>query len=217
MPGVHAHLSLVLLLSVAARGMCLPMEQARQHVGEVKCVAGKVIRVKQGERGVHFLDFCDDYRLCPFTVVVFPGDLKSVGDIRQLEGRLIEIHGPVQEYDGRAEIILREFRQLSGAGAKIPPLPKTYDVENKGRYRAGTFRHPKSKQRNPRKRQPPNLVTQEPEETQCPGSGLFLQSVKTCLLHHSLPQLAQRIKRPPPHHSTSPQSEASRTYHGIDE
>jgi hypothetical protein len=61
-----------------------------------------------GARGVHFLDFCDDFHLCPFTVVIFPGDLKSVGDVRQLQGRMVEIHGQVKEYDGRAEIVLEE-------------------------------------------------------------------------------------------------------------
>jgi len=72
-----------------------------------------------------------------------PSDLKSVGDVRQLQGRIVEIHGQVKEYDGRAEIILEEYRQLSGSTARIPPLPKNYDVENKGRYSAGTS--PKSR------------------------------------------------------------------------
>ena len=79
--------------------------------------------------------------------MIFPGDLKSVGDVRQLQGKLVEIHGQVKEYDGRAEIILEEYRQLSGAGARIPPLPKNYDVEKKGRYSAGTFSHPKAKRK----------------------------------------------------------------------
>jgi hypothetical protein len=74
---------------------------------------------------IHFLDFYDDFRLCPFTVVIFPGDLKHVGDVRQLQGKVIEIHGPVKEYDGRAEIILQEYRQLGGAGIRVPPLPKS--------------------------------------------------------------------------------------------
>jgi hypothetical protein len=120
-------------------------------------VTGKVVRVKQGARGVHFLDFCDDFRLCPFTVVVFPGDLKNVGDIRQLEGRLIEVHGQVKEYDGRAEIILEEYRRLSGSTARIPPLPKNYDVEKKGRYSAGTFSHPKAAKNLRGRNNPPNF------------------------------------------------------------
>jgi len=151
------------MLTTAAWSDCLPFGEAGKHVGEIKCVTGTVIRVKQGSRGVHFLDFCDDYRLCPFTVVIFPSDLKSVGDVRQLQGRMIEIHGKVKEYDGRAEIVLEEYRQLSGSGARIPPLPKNYDVEKKGRYSAGTFSHPRSK-RKTSKRQPPEIVTQAPED-----------------------------------------------------
>jgi hypothetical protein len=154
------------LLTTFARSDCLPFEEAKRHVGEIKCITGKVVRVKQGSRGVHFLDFCDDYRLCTFTVVIFPSDLKSVGDIRQLQGRMIEIHGKVKEYDGRAEIILEEYRQLSGAGTRIPPLPKNYDVEKKGRYSAGKFSHPKSARKPSRKKQQAGMVTQEPEDTE---------------------------------------------------
>jgi hypothetical protein len=153
------------LLSGMARADCLPFDEARKHVGEVKCITGKVVRVKQGSRGVHFLDFCDDFRLCTFTVVVFPGDLKSVGDVRQLAGRMIEIHGQVKEYDGRAEIILEEYRQLSGASARIPPLPKNYDVEKKGRYSAGTFSHAKAGKTVSKKRQSTKLPIDVPEES----------------------------------------------------
>jgi hypothetical protein len=151
------------LLSSFACADCLPVAEAKKHVGEVKCVTGVVIRVKQGERGVHFLDFCDDFRLCPFTVVIFPRDLKSVGDVRQLQGRMVEIHGQVKEYDGRAEIVLEEYRQLGGAGVRIPPLPKNYDVEKKGRYSAGTFSHPKPA-RKTTKKEAPNIITQAPED-----------------------------------------------------
>jgi hypothetical protein len=70
---------------------------------------------------------------------------------------MIEIHGKVREYDGRAEIILEEYRQLGGAGARIPPLPKNYDVEKKGRYSAGTFSRPKAAKHASKKRQPATL------------------------------------------------------------
>jgi hypothetical protein len=159
-------LGLILLLSSLAHPDCLSFDQAKKHVGEIKCITGKVVRVKQGSGGVHFLDFCDDFRLCPFTVVIFPSDLKSVGDVRQLAGRMIEIHGQVKEYDGRAEIILEEYRQLSGSGAKIPPLPKNYDVEQKGRYSAGTFSHAKPGKKAAKKKQPAKLPTEIPEDSE---------------------------------------------------
>jgi len=119
---------------------CIPFHEAGQHIGETKCVTGKVLRVKLGAKGVHFLDFCEDLMACPFTVVVFASGLKDVGDVRRLEGRSIEIHGAVKLYDGRAEIILNRISQITGGAAMIPPLPKNYDVENRGRYSAGRLR-----------------------------------------------------------------------------
>jgi len=119
---------------------CIPIHEAGQHVGETKCIAGKVLKIKVGAKGVHFLHFCEDQMACPFTVVVFPSGLKDVGDVRRLEGRTIEIHGAVKLYDGRAEIILNRISQITGGAAMIPPLPKNYDVENRGHYSAGHVR-----------------------------------------------------------------------------
>lgn len=116
---------------------CIQVGEAAQHIGETKCVTGKVVRVKVGMKGVHFLDFCEDQLACPFTVVVFSSDLKDVGDVRQLEGRTIEILGAVKAYDGRPEIILSRISQITGGAAMIPPLPKTYDVETPGHFSAG--------------------------------------------------------------------------------
>jgi hypothetical protein len=135
-----AGLALVLSANALAASDCLPIGDAKQHVGENKCITGKVLRVKAGAKGVHFVDFCEDQSSCPFTVVVFPSDLKDVGDVRRLAGHVIEIHGPVKLYDGRAEIILNRVSQLTGGSTLIPPLPKNYDVEKPGYYSAGRIR-----------------------------------------------------------------------------
>lgn len=116
---------------------CLSIQETAQHIGETKCVTGKVLKVKVGNKGVHFLDFCEDAMACPFTVVVFADDLKDVGDVRRLEGRSIVIRGALKKYDGRPEIILRRISQIEGGAAMIPPLPKNYDVERRGRFSAG--------------------------------------------------------------------------------
>jgi hypothetical protein len=123
---------------------CIPIHEAANHVGETKCVTGKVLHVKPANKGVHFINFCEDQMACPFTVVVFSHDLKDVGDVRRLEGRTIEIHGAVKLYDGRPEMILSRISQITGGAALIPPLPKTYDVENRGHYSAGRL-HPTKK------------------------------------------------------------------------
>jgi len=132
----------VLLLAAAPlfASDCIPIYEANHHVGETKCIIGKVLRVKVGHGGIHYLDFCEDQAACPFTVVVFARDLKDVGDVRRLAGRMIEIKGPVKLYDGRPEIILNRISQITGGAAMIPALPKNYDVENRGHYTAGHLR-----------------------------------------------------------------------------
>lgn len=131
--------------SSSAAAACIPYTEAPKKVGETVCITGKVVKVAHSARsGTHFLNFCADYRSCPFTVVIFSRNLPDVGDVRWLEGKVIEIHGKVKDYKGQAEIILADVRQLTGESAKLPPLPKQYDAATKGNYSAGEFR-PESK------------------------------------------------------------------------
>lgn len=90
-------LAVSVVAAVQAAAQCVPFSDAHQHVGKTKCISGTVLQVKEGNQGVTFFDFCEDYRTCPFTVVVFASDLKQVGDVRQLKGRAIEIKGTVQD------------------------------------------------------------------------------------------------------------------------
>jgi hypothetical protein len=137
---------------------CLSIHEAAQHIGETKCVSGKVLKVKVGNKGVHFLDFCEDAMACPFTVVVFADDLKDVGDVRLLSGRDIEIRGALKMYDGRPEIILNRISQIEGGAALIPPLPKNYDVENRGRFSAGRL-YPGKKPKKAKPQKPSATAT----------------------------------------------------------
>jgi DNA/RNA endonuclease YhcR with UshA esterase domain len=113
---------------------CVSFDEASKHVGASQCVRGTVLHVETGTKGVTVLNFCKRPKACPFTVVVFPADLKKMGDVRQLEGQQIEIKGTIQDYDGRAEIILRRSKQLGeGAFLLFPMVPTEYDVERAGR------------------------------------------------------------------------------------
>jgi len=142
---------------------CLSVAEAQKHIGKTNCVKGTVVRVEEGHNGVTFLDFCTDYRSCPFTVVVFRGDLNSVGDVRQLQGRDITIKGRIEEYDDRAEIVLHHPQQLGDSASHLTALPKDYDVERQGHYSAGTLRP--SKARKPKHaRQGRPLSLEDPEE-----------------------------------------------------
>src|SRR5947207_15194302 len=159
--------SLLLLATLLISGdcsaaECIPLDQAGKHIGETQCVRAKVIRVEEGSGGVHYLDFCDDYRLCSFSVVVFSYDLKNVGDVRQLSGKVVEIRGVVKEYNDRAEIVLESNKQLGGEIVRLPPLPKNFDVEQRGIFRAGQFRAPRSRSSRKKKGRP-TLPAEIPE------------------------------------------------------
>ena len=111
----------------------VPYTEAEKRIGEQTCVTGKVVNVGQSKSGTQFLNFSEKYQGCPFTVVVFPSNLKDVGDVRALEGKTIEIFEKITSWRGQAEIVLKDSRQLKGESAKLPPLPKEYDVERKGK------------------------------------------------------------------------------------
>jgi hypothetical protein len=153
------------LFSSLSFAECIPFNQADKHIGENRCITGKVIRVEAGENGVHYLDFCEERELCPFSVVIFSYDLKNVGDVRQLAGKVIEIRGEVNEYDDRAEIVLENARQLNGEAAKLPPMSRNFDVEQRGHFSAGKSRaaHGRSTRQ---KRQRPTLPIQIPEDVE---------------------------------------------------
>ena len=146
----------LLLAAVAlAHGDCYPFDQAPKHVGEIICVRGRVVKVSATQSGTHYLNFCENYMNCPFTVVVFPSNLEAIGDVRSLENREIEIDGLVKMYNGHPEIILAESSQLHGdAAARIPPLPKNYDVSEHGKFSAGSPYAKKPKSSKTRKTQP---------------------------------------------------------------
>jgi hypothetical protein len=84
-------------------------------VGKGGCVTGLVLRVYTARTGNTFLDFCQDYRACPFTSVVFAADKNKFGDLGLMQGKRVEIRGDVINYQGRAEIIIRDPQQVRSA------------------------------------------------------------------------------------------------------
>lgn len=93
-------------------GGCLAVRDAGRHTGENTCVAGRVLRVFTSRSGTTFLDFCQDYRNCPFASVIFAKDRSKFGNLGSLEGRKVQILGEITTYNGRAEIIIRDPKQI---------------------------------------------------------------------------------------------------------
>lgn len=91
---------------------CAPIADAASLLGKSGCVTGRVLRVYSSRAGNTFLDFCPNYRTCPFTSVIFDSDRGKFGDLGALAGRQVEIRGAVVAYEGRAEIIIRDPEQI---------------------------------------------------------------------------------------------------------
>jgi hypothetical protein len=96
----------------AGNAPCVDIHEAAKHVGEDGCVAGRVVRVYTSRAGNTFLDFCPDYRQCPFTTVIFAKDRSKFGDLETLQGRWVEIRGPIVPYRDRPEIIIHDPDQV---------------------------------------------------------------------------------------------------------
>ncbi len=88
-----------------------------------------------------------------------------MGDVRQLEGRQIEIKGTIQDYDGRAEIVLRRSQQLGNAAFLLfPSVPADYDVE-RGGHKASGSTHAKAPKKTTSKEGDPMSI-EDPGEPQ---------------------------------------------------
>lgn len=155
-------LLLALLFCVPAFSQCISISDAAQHVGKKTCVAAKVLTVTENENGAFLLNFCPDAQPCPFVVRVFPADFDYVGDVRQLADKEIEITGKIQKWNHVAEIILRDSDQLNREFAKLPPIPKAYDVESRGHVSPGQFKGNKTTKRSEKK--PPSGPREDIDE-----------------------------------------------------
>lgn len=94
---------------------CVDIRNAGPLVGKNGCVAGLVLRVYSARSGNTFLDFCQDYRTCQFTSVIFAPDKNKFGNLESLQGKRVEIRGAVVTYQEHAEIIIHDPQQVRSA------------------------------------------------------------------------------------------------------
>jgi len=93
-------------------GSTIDFKEASSHIGEYATVRGRIDNVFTSSKGNVFLNYCKDYRSCPFSVTIFQSDSYKFGNLKQYEGRTIEVSGLVKTYQGRAEIIVNDPSQI---------------------------------------------------------------------------------------------------------
>jgi DNA/RNA endonuclease YhcR with UshA esterase domain len=86
--------------------------QAPNYLGKSACVTGTVDHVYTSRKGTIFLNFCPDYKTCPFGVVIFGENASKFPNVEQYTGKNVEITGFITAYQGRPEIVLESPAQI---------------------------------------------------------------------------------------------------------
>lgn len=94
------------------KGSVVDFREATNHIGEYATVRGRVDNVFTSSKGNTFLNFCPNYKTCPFSAVVFSSDSYKFGNLKQYQGQTIEVTGLIKTYQGRAEIIINDPNQI---------------------------------------------------------------------------------------------------------
>jgi len=107
------YLGLVLALVVppAAAGT-ISATDAAAHTGQTATVEGVVSNVYQSPGGTVFLDFGGSYPNNSFAAVIFPSDTNKFPGVNALSGKKADITGPIKDYRGKPEIVLKSTDQL---------------------------------------------------------------------------------------------------------
>ncbi len=86
--------------------------QAKDHIGKTVIVSGKVDQVTHSSTGTWFINMGGKYPDNAFTAVVFKSDADKFTNLKDLEGKTIEVKGKIKEYRGTPEIILNDPDQM---------------------------------------------------------------------------------------------------------
>jgi hypothetical protein len=89
-------------------------EDAAAHDGSFATVEGLVREVHIARSGsATFIDLDGVYPDNPFTAVIFDDDMARVGDVSDLEGRMVDVTGKIRMYRGRPEIVVTARSQIA--------------------------------------------------------------------------------------------------------
>ena len=108
----EANIQYKITSSLKEKGDCqIHFSQAPKHIGEVCTVEGKIDHVYISKKGNIFLDFCKNYKTCPFSAVIFKNNASKF-EPTVYEGKRVRIKGLIKTYQGRPEIIINDPKQI---------------------------------------------------------------------------------------------------------
>jgi exonuclease VII large subunit len=111
-PGLVGFVFSLVSAVMPARAETISPADVKAHAGQTVTVEAAISDVHTGRSGVTFIDVGGRYPDNDFTAVIFAGDATKFPKASALDGKTVVISGPVQLYQGRAEIILKSADQL---------------------------------------------------------------------------------------------------------
>jgi len=85
---------------------------AKAHIGQTVTIEGPVGNVYTARSGMTFIDIGGRYPDNAFAAVIFTDDSAKFPNVKALDGKLVDITGPVSLYRGKPEIILKSADQV---------------------------------------------------------------------------------------------------------
>lgn len=87
-------------------GNTIHFSEAPENVGEILWVKGVIDHVFVSVNNNYFLNFCPDFRDCPFSAPIFAKEALMFEDIESWGGMEVHIYGEISLYQGRPQIII---------------------------------------------------------------------------------------------------------------
>ena len=103
---------LALLLAAPVHAETVTPRDAAHFVGHSMTVEGVVSQVSRSGGGTTFINFGGRYPNHVFYAVIFRSNKSRFSGIQSLEGQSVAIHGTIELYKGKPQIILRSPDQI---------------------------------------------------------------------------------------------------------
>lgn len=108
----------------------IPYTLAARCIGETRRVAGHIDHVSRARSGITYVNFCSDWKGCPFAGIVFSEKAPAFGFLARLSGSEVVVSGTITAYQGHAQIVLTDPAQVTVRSS--PPRPPSVVAVSSG-------------------------------------------------------------------------------------
>jgi hypothetical protein len=91
--------------------------EATNYYNKTMIVTGKVAQVTLRPK-INFINLDEKYPKSPFAAIVFPSATNKFGDLKELQGKNVELKGKITERDGKPQMILNSSNQVTVVESK---------------------------------------------------------------------------------------------------